>query len=88
MLINRRALKQNHSVGEKRLKYTGLLCYMEDFGMGRTYWTHESEYILAYVVTNILSTRTQITVSIQYLGLFDSNIVIIIVIVYCNEYSN
>ena len=45
MLINRRALKQNDSVGEKHLKYTGLLCYMEDFGMGRTYWTHESEYI-------------------------------------------
>ena len=34
MLINRRALKQNHSLGEKHLKYTGLLFYMEDFGMG------------------------------------------------------
>ena len=88
MPISCRAIKQNHSVGKKHLKYAGLLCYMEAFGMGRTYWTHESEYIQVYVVTNILSTRTQSKTSIQYLGLFDSNIVIIIVIVYCNEYSN
>ena len=45
MLTNCTALKQNHSVGEKHLKYTGLLCYMEDFGMGKTYSTYESEYI-------------------------------------------